>query len=302
MSERNGVPRLHKAQLDTLTRIDARAGWRHLLAHGGLILGCVVLTLHVSWLFSLALGLCLGALFPLMHEATHRHVLASPRGNAHLALICGAVLLVPATWFRYFHQAHHRYTQDPERDPELAQPRPATRAAYLWHLTGIPAWVASVTLLAAQATENRADPFVPQRAAGAIRREARGIILCHFILLTAILLMAGIWGAVDLLWVSYIPLAIGQVFLRFFLLAEHGGLPFVDRVMENTRSTRAAAWLRWLTWNMSFHVEHHANPAVPHDKLPEFHKILETNICPSYGQFHRTFWRRISPHATKRSD
>ena len=276
-----------------LTQVDPGAGLRHLMAHAALILLFAVLTLTVSRLFVLPLGLCLGALFPLMHEATHRHVFAGPKANARLAFFCGAILLLPATWFRHFHQAHHRYTQDPARDPELATPRPATRAQYLWHLTGIPAWIASVRLLARQSFGFAKDDFLAARHETRVIAEARLIVTAHLILIALVVFLDA-----NLFWVTYAPLLIGQIFLRFFLLAEHGGLPFVDQVMENTRTTRAAAWLRWLTWNMSYHTEHHANPAVPHDKLPRFHEALIPVTCPSYGAFHRAHWEELKTHET----
>ncbi len=271
----------------SLAHINQQAGTRHLILHILLILALMVGVWQGSVLFIVPLGISLGALFPLMHEATHRHIFHSPKANHYLALTTGAVLLVPATWFRHFHQAHHRYTQDPKRDPELASPRPATRRAYLWHLSGLPAWASSLRLLTRQVRGQVAEPFLPDRAHARVRAEARLILACHIGILVLAALMP------KLLLITYVPLLIGQVFLRAFLLAEHGGLPFVDRVMENTRTTRAAAWLRWLTWNMSFHTEHHANPAVPHDKLPAFHERLKSVACASYTVFHRCYWTNL---------
>ena len=269
--------------------IDAAAGRLHLAAHVGLILFFFALALWLVWPFVLPLGLCLGALFPIMHEATHRHVFLSPKANQNLAFCTGAVLLISATWFRHFHQAHHRFTQDPSRDPELATPRPSTRLSYLWHLSGLPAWGSSLRLLIDQTNGKIGQAFVPARNRARIRREAAIILCLHALFFVACALLAP-----RVLLIAYGGLFIGQMFLRAFLLAEHGGLPFVSNVMENTRTTRAAAWLRWLTWNMSFHTEHHADPAVPYDKLPAFHELLGATICPSYPRFHRQFWGSIS--------
>ncbi len=41
-----------------------------------------------------------------------------------------------------FHLEHHRYTRDPERDPELAQPEAADWNTYLWRVSGLPYWFA----------------------------------------------------------------------------------------------------------------------------------------------------------------
>ena len=36
-----------------------------------------------------------------------------------LAFFSGAAILNNAGFYRHYHMAHHRYTQDPARDPEL---------------------------------------------------------------------------------------------------------------------------------------------------------------------------------------
>src|SRR5205814_9551239 len=45
-----------------------------------------------------------------------------------------------ATYYRHFHAWHHRYTQDPERDPELIFPKAKNRREYLTELSGLTFW------------------------------------------------------------------------------------------------------------------------------------------------------------------
>ena len=40
------------------------------------------------------------------------------------------------------------------------------------------------------------------------------------------------------------------------------------RSLENTRSTRTNALMRWMCWNMQYHTAHHAFPGVPCYALP----------------------------------
>ena len=63
---------------------------------------------------------------------------------------------------------------------------------------------------------------------------------------------------------------LGQPFLRAYLLAEHARCPHVANMLENTRTTFTTALVRLIAWNMPFHAEHHAYPAVPFHKLPRF--------------------------------
>lgn len=85
-------------------------------------------------------GIAVDFLFCALHESIHRTAFASRPLNATVAWIAGAALMLPPEFFRAFHFAHHRHTQDPDQDPELARPPPATHQSYLWHLTGLPNW------------------------------------------------------------------------------------------------------------------------------------------------------------------
>jgi fatty acid desaturase len=134
---------LPRATLGELSqRSDARGG-RQLTVHLGLLAasGCLVWASrgHV-WLAAALLlhGIVLCFLFCALHECIHRTAFASRALNDAIAWACGALLILPPNYFRLFHFAHHRYTQDRARDPELATASPATLAAYLWRVSGLP--------------------------------------------------------------------------------------------------------------------------------------------------------------------
>jgi fatty acid desaturase len=55
---------------------------------------------------------------------------------------------------------------------------------------------------------------------------------------------------------------------------EHLGLPHVDTIMLNTRSTRTNPLMRWMGWNMQYHTAHHAFPGVPFHSLPQLHREI----------------------------
>ena len=37
---------------------------------------------------------------------------------------------------------------------------------------------------------------------------------------------------------------------------------------QNTRTTYTGAVVKWVAWNMPYHVEHHAYPSIPFHALP----------------------------------
>jgi fatty acid desaturase len=61
-------------------------------------------------------------------------------------------------------------------------------------------------------------------------------------------------------------------------------------MLENSRTTRSLAPLRRLAWNMPYHAEHHAYPALPFHALPAVHQVLRSSIrvqAPGYVAVQR---------------
>ena len=282
------LPPATRADLTRLTNWNA--GW-HLFAHALLIaiMGGFILTGAPGWPLALiAQGVLLAFGFTLMHEASHRTAFRSEPVNDRVAQIVGFILFLPPAWFRYYHFAHHKFTQDPARDPELATPRPNSLGAYLWHVTGIPTWTSQGRALLLNAAGRTRWDYVPAPQRNAVTREAR-VMVGLYIILAVVSLVQG-WTV--LIWLWLVPLLIGQPVLRLFLLAEHGQCPQVANMFENSRTTYTARIIRFLSWNMSYHAEHHANPRVPYHQLPQMHDLCHAHLgstSDGYVQFNRDY-------------
>ena len=268
-------------------RSDAR-GLRHLAGHLGAIALCSAIILWggpLWWLAMLPQGVLLAFLFTLQHECTHDTPFATGWLNHLVGHATGLVLIQPLTWFRYFHLAHHRHTNDPERDPELAGgDRPGTRMAWALHVTGLPAWRGWITNLLGQAGGHGKANFLPRHKERQVRREARIYLALYGL---GFALIPG-----PLVWLWVLPMLIGQPFLRLYLLAEHGRCPPVADMLENTRTTHTGRLVRALAWNMPYHIEHHSAPNVPFHHLPELHRHMAPHLrstSPSYTQFTRDY-------------
>jgi fatty acid desaturase len=83
---------------------------------------------------------------------------------------------------------------------------------------------------------------------------------------------------VPALWWVYVGMLLGHMFLSWYITCEHRGLPQEGSVLERTRSLITPPWVRWLVWNMPYHAEHHAWPAVPWHALPELHRDVHTHL------------------------
>ncbi len=252
-------------------------GLRHLALHLG-ALGLTSAWIALGWpLWGAALlvqGALLTFLFSAEHEAIHRTAFRSDRLNDGVATLAGFLLILPSAWFRHFHLAHHRWTHDPARDPELATPKPATPADYALVLTGLPEWASRLRTLARNALRETDAPFVPDRGRARVTAEARAFLL-GYAALAAVSLAA---GSALLLWLWILPALIGAPLLRAYLLAEHARCPHVADMLRNTRTTFTNRLVRFLAWNMPYHAEHHAYPAVPFHNLPTLHRLIRDRL------------------------
>ncbi|KPA22756.1 Delta(12)-fatty-acid desaturase [Shimia sp. SK013] len=277
----------HRATLQF--RSDAK-GLRHLSLYLGALLCCALwvgLRLPYWALVLLPLGILWAFLFTLSHECTHDTPFATRWLNRLIGHACALPLLLPFTWFRAFHMAHHKFTNDPENDPELADgPRPDTWRAYIIYLSGWGYWRGMAMGLVKNAFGPLNAAYVPQRQHIKIRSEARVLLALYALVLLSLLVSPLIF------WVWILPSLIGQPFLRAYLLAEHGHCPPVANMLENSRTTFTNRMVQFLAWNMPYHAEHHAFPNVPFHQLPNLHRALKPhlqNTSDGYSDFHRKY-------------
>ncbi|MEO0765020.1 MAG: fatty acid desaturase [Pseudomonadota bacterium] len=268
------------------------------LLHLGSYLAALALTgAYIGFqgpLWGLALlphGILLVFLFTLSHECTHATPFRQPWISTMVGHAIAPVLLLPFIWFRYFHLAHHRFTNDPDRDPELAGGgRPGTWPAYLRHLTGLGYWSANARVLWTNAFGVIDAPYLPARKNGAMRTEARVMLGLY-----AMAALSLFWSSI-LLWLWLVPVLIAQPVLRLYLLAEHGHCPAVADMLENTRTTLTTRLVRWLAWNMPYHAEHHSFPSVPFYRLPDLHAYLAPHlksVSHGYSEFTSHYARSL---------
>jgi len=278
--------------LGALSARSDRKGLAQLAGHLGALLltGTLVIAARGNPLVLLPAmmlhGVVLVFLFAPLHEAIHGTAFRTRRLNDAVAWLGGVVLLLPPGYFRAFHFAHHRWTQDPARDPELRSPKPASLGAYAWHVTGIPYWCERIRTTLRHAAGRVEEPFVAPRRRTAVVREARLLLAIS----AAIALASALAGSAAVLWLWVGPAVLGQPCLRLYLLAEHTGCPLVTDMLQNSRTTRSLAVVRRLAWNMPYHAEHHACPAIPFHALPRAHALLRHRIghlAPGYVAAHR---------------
>lgn len=279
---------LGRLTADEKARLTARSNRRGLVHLAGHILAIILVADLIIqrvflWpLLMVALGVLLVFLFTLCHECTHKSPFRSAWLNEVVGFLSGAVILLPFQWFRYFHLAHHRYTNNPDKDPELAGPKPETWVSYIIHVSGMPYWISQVRTVFRNALGDSTADYLPERAKPKVQAEARALLIIYTLALSSLLVSP------VLLYIWLIPILLGQPFLRLYLLAEHGRCPPVANMLENTRTTFTNRIVRFLAWNMPYHIEHHSYPSVPFHALPALHDHMKDDLVTT-SESYRAF-------------
>lgn len=232
-------------------------------------------------------GFVLSTMFAPMHECVHRTAFDARWMNEVAGWIAGLLSFYNFTFYRHYHTWHHRYTQDPERDPELMDPKPHTVWQYLVELSGVMFWLRRpLTFLKLATRQTRAYPFVPERARTDIAISASIQLLIYAIGIGTI---AG--GYQQAWWLFFFPSLLGQPLLRAILIVEHTGCSHDENGLTNTRTTLTNPFIRLVMWNMSYHTEHHLYPSIPFHHLPAAHQQLKQrliHLSPNYVLANRS--------------
>jgi fatty acid desaturase len=227
-----------------------------------------------GWLLFVSLlvhGIVLSFVFSPLHETIHYTAFKSIDLNNAVAAVFGFILAIPYQYFRAYHSAHHRHTQDVNKDPELIDKlltkKARNRYDHALYLSGLPFWWGNLKTLCQHAKGDVTGGYLQILDHQTIITEARIHVGLYLVLIFGYFVFDAAW----LLYFWVLPLLMGQPFLRWFLLAEHGGCDFSSNMLENSRTTYASPLVNFLSWNMSYHAEHHYLASVPFHALPALH-------------------------------
>ncbi len=256
---------------------------------------------------SLALAWVWSGLFAPFHECTHRTAFRSPRGNRLGAWLTGVPFGMAPAVYRTFHYEHHRFTQDVDQDPELAgDPRyalwPPNLRAWLIAMSGYGLIMLKLRSLLGFACKPRTRWETFARWAPRIEDPARVVRECRLLLacwgLFIVAALCWLPGGGWLLFAAWLT----HVFQVLWVASEHTGLPHEGSILARTRSVASNSFVRFWLWNMNYHAEHHAWPAIPWHQLPATHRLVEPQLdsfVSGYAALHRSV---LSGHTLPRGD
>src|SRR5882757_5215368 len=142
-----GGPVLDGTELQRISRRSDLRGAMQLGAHTA----CIAATTLLVWVAlpfwyllvpaMVVHGVTIVTLFAPMHECVHRTAFANRTANTIVGWVAGVLSFYNSSFYWHFHSWHHRYTQDPERDPELMFPKATNRLEYVREIAGFNFWL-----------------------------------------------------------------------------------------------------------------------------------------------------------------
>jgi fatty acid desaturase len=240
-------------------------------------------------------GFAIVTLFAPMHECVHMTPFRSRWLNHLVGWIAGAASFYNSDYYRRFHHWHHRFTQDPANDPELATPGVSTLADYVWQLSGLRFWRDKVKDFV-QSASGRIDhlPFIPAQARWRVVTSMRAQVALYLLIAVGAVSFRSLAPLVY--WL--LPAVLGQPLMRAILIAEHTGCSEDANGLTNTRTTLTSWPIRFLMWNMPYHAEHHLYPSVPFHALPQAHQSIRArlrHLAPGYVAVNRQIIQALAP-------
>ena len=226
----------------------------------------------------------------------------SKKLNRISSFIAGLFHVYTPSMFRALHFTHHRYTHIPGKDPEISlggRPVPSVISnfgMYLSWLSGIPLLGFKLFMVVCGAFGmpkfliSQFFPFVRATQRRSIFIESIFFLSVYvFVFYYAFMIDERFFGII-------LGQVVGHCLLAFYVSMEHNGLSHEGDIFDKTRSMKVPKIVRIVMWNMPYHAEHHAYPAVPFHALPDLHKAIQPEIThqnQNHLNFHTTNFSRL---------
>ena len=264
-----------------------------------LVTGGLALYFWPTWValpFFLAYGVLYGSSTDSRwHECGHGTAFKTPWMNdAVYHIACFMIMREPTVW-RWSHTRHHTDTIIVGRDPEIAVMRLVLILKVISMFFAIPqTWVTIKSLSRHAVGRLSADEatFIPEIERSKVYLVARIWLVIHAAVIAYSIYMGSI---LPMLFVGPLPTMYGAWVHVITGVTQHAGL--AEDVLDhrlNSRTVHMNPVLRFIYWNMNYHIEHHMFPMVPYHALPALHEEMKAYCPPTYSSVLAAY-REIIP-------
>jgi fatty acid desaturase len=235
------------------------------------------------------------------HECGHRTAFKTTWMNdAVYWIACFMIMRNPSAW-RWSHTRHHTDTIIVGSDPEIAVMRPAWILKVIGMFFAIPQTyhaIRKMFVYAAGRIPKDELTFIPESERPQVYRDARLWIVIHLAVIALAIHMGSI---LPMLLAGPLPTMYGAWVHVMTGITQHAGL--AEDVLDhrlNSRTVHMNPVLRFLYWNMNYHIEHHMFPMVPYHALPRLHEAMKP-YCPKPYSSCLDAYREIIPALLKQA-
>lgn len=280
--------------------------YKFVLTFGLLALSLGLLFLRVSPWFQLLNAVFLGFVSAqvafLGHDAGHRQIVRSTRGNDLLGLfVSNLVSGVSFAWWLDDHNRHHAHTNDLEHDPNLEYPVFAFDESQLAGKRGFQRFIvkyqkyfffpilslASLNLKFGSITFMRQNRF-------ATRTLEAALIAIHYVIYFGLLVSVLGWWALPFITIHQMTTGIllGGVFAP-----NHKGMPVLEGEARQdylrcqvltSRNVRAHPVTDFMYGGLNYQIEHHLFPSIPRNKMRQLQRIVKEFCQERSVSYHET--------------
>ena len=295
---------IDREELKALMRRSDAAGLLHVGAFAALLIAAGLLAyaaVGTAWVipafFLYASIYCFAEV--IVHECSHGTPFKSRWINETVYAIACVMMFRETVVYRWSHVRHHTQTFHLAVDPEVQLPRPLNVFRFLGEFVG--GWVrayfslGSIVQHAFGVVSKGARDFVPESEHKKMIRNAR-ITLAFYVAIA-------VWAIAVESWLPllffFLPRLFGDPVFEVCAMTQHAGLG--NDVKDHRLTTRTVYLrpiLRFLYWNMNYHIEHHIFPMVPAQSLSRLHHAVAKELPPTqrvwgaWKEMLRTFWRQ----------
>ena len=295
----HGSKLIPKEDLKPFLQRDNISGLKHLFLHILLIIisGTLIyfspytyLTIPLMFIH----GTFIAFLYAGLHECIHKTAFKNRKLNEIVGYSIGFILLRSFLNGRYRHIAHHTYTQHPEKDPDKVD-FPNSYTEYLKHVTSFSIWIRIIDNLYRHSIGrlNKSErDYIPESDTKMLFKESRLMVLGYL----TITLVSIYFGTTFFLIFWLLPRIMGEPVVRLVRMVEHTGKDETADMIHNTRTSFPSSILKFLYWNMPYHIEHHLYSNVPFHRLPKFHNLVKPHtdeVEPSILSVHLDILKQI---------
>lgn len=232
------------------------------------------------------------------HETLHGTAFKTDWLNNTLYEIAAFMVFRESVPWRWSHLRHHSDTYVIGVDPEITlrrPPKPWHLFALFTNLKHVPQETVKLLKHAAGKISAGEETYVPRSERNRMFWTAR-IYVAIYSGVVALAVVTTSW--LPLMYVI-LPSFYGQWLLPIYGLPQHAVL--AEDVTDhrlNSRSMYLNPVLRFLYWEMNYHIEHHMYPTVPYHQLHKLHELIKDDLPPTYSGLAEVY-REIIPALRK---